>query len=104
MRKKTLNRDFLILSVLSVITVFTWIGLEVYQILNKTEIPSVLQRQIEPLNPVIETNVIQGLKSRKSYSAEELVTAPLPVKEAVGEEISSATESGEKPEASPSAD
>jgi hypothetical protein len=104
MRKKTLNRDFLILSILSVITVFTWIGLEVYQTLNKTEIPSVLQRQIEPLNPVIETDVVQGLKSRKSYSAEELVTAPLLPEETVGGEIPAATESGEGPEASPSAD
>ena len=95
MPKKFLSRDLLILSILTVITVFTWIGFEVYRALTKTEIPVVLQRQIEPLNPVIQREVIENLKSRKYFSTEELVAPPVTVEVSVGEESRPATESGE---------
>jgi hypothetical protein len=104
MEKQRLNRDLLILAILTVITVFTWIGFEVYRTLTETEIPSVLQHQIEPLNPTIEKAVLQSLKSRKSFSPEELVTAPILTKESAEEESLPATESGETEEATPSAE
>jgi len=104
MGEKRLGRDLLILAIMTVTTVFTWIGLEVYWTLTKTEIPAVLQRQIEPLNPTIEKEVLESLKSRKAFSSEELVTAPLLTEESSQEENLSATESGETEEATPSAE
>lgn len=104
MREKRLGRDLLILAIMTVITVFTWVGLEVYRALTETEIPAVLQRQIEPLNPTIEKGVLESLKSRKAFSSEELVTAPPLGEESSQEENLSATESGGASEATPSAE
>ncbi len=95
MPKKLLSRDLLVLSILSVITVFTWIGFEVYRALTKTEIPIVLQRQIQPLNPVIQKEVLDSLRARRSFSVEELVLPPPPVEVPLEEESPPATESGE---------
>lgn len=104
MQKKQLSRDILILSILTVITVFTWVGLEVYWALTKTEIPAVLKRQIEPFNPTIKRDIFQDLKSRKSFSTEELVVPPATIKVTTEEEVPTATESAEIEEASPGAE
>lgn len=90
MQKKQLSRDILILSILTVITVFTWIGFEVYRALTKTEIPTVLKRQIEPLNPVIKRDVFEDLKSKSFFSVEELVIPPTPTEVTIEEEASPA--------------
>ena len=104
MQKKYLSRDILILSILTVITVFTWIGLEVYEIMTKTEIPAVLKRQIEPLNPTIKKDIFQDLKSRRSFSTEELVVPPAPIEVTIEEEVPPATEVIEMEEATPGAE
>lgn len=104
MQKKYLSRDILILSILTVITVFTWIGLEVYEIMTKTEIPAVLKRQIEPLNPTIKKEIFQDLKSRRSFSTEELVVPPAPTEVTIEEETPPETEGVETGEASPAAE
>lgn len=103
MQKDKLSRDILILSILTVITVFTWIGLEVYRALTKTEIPTVLKRQIEPLNPVIKKDIFEDLKSRSFFSVEELVIPPTPTEVATEEEAPTATEGIETEEATPGA-
>jgi arsenate reductase-like glutaredoxin family protein len=100
MKKIQLGKDALILSILTLITVLTWIGFELYQALTKTEIPKVLQKQTTPLNPKLDEKVIENLKSRKTISEEELnkiVVSPpqiLPSPIIMLEE--EATESGEK--------
>lgn len=101
--KKQLSRDLLTLSVLTLITVFTWIGFEVYRALTKTEIPTVLQRQIEPLNPTIKRDIFQDLKSRRSFSTEELVVPAARTEVTFEEEVSTATEVTETEEATPAA-
>jgi hypothetical protein len=98
MKKRYWNRDLLILSILTVITVFSWVTFEVYRALTQVEIPAVLKQQIEPLNPTIQTEIIQGLKSRKSFSTDELVS-PSSLPEANLKE-ETATESGEGEEVS----
>lgn len=103
MKRKQLGRDILILSILTVITVFTWIGLEVYRVLTKTEIPVVLKRQIEPLNPTINREIFEDLKSRGAFSVEELVIPPTTTETTIEEELT-ATEEAELEEATPGAE
>lgn len=67
-----LGKNALMTSILTLITVLTWIGLEVYETATKTTIPKVTQEQMLPLNPVLKTDIIEALKNNLSFSVEEL--------------------------------
>jgi len=100
MNKLQLGKDALIIAILTLITVLTWVGLDVYRTLTKTEIPQILQRQIAPLNPKIPVTTMEGLEPRLSFTQEELseVVIPAPeeeeLEELVEEVEEEATESG----------
>lgn len=68
---RNLNRDLLNLSIMTLITVITWAGFDIYRAYNKVEIPQVLQRQILPLDPKLDREVLAGLKEREFISREE---------------------------------
>lgn len=72
MKKRKVNRDILVLSTLTLITVLTWIAFDVYQALTKTTIPEVIQEQMRPLEPKIDKTKIERLKGRLSISEEEI--------------------------------
>lgn len=79
MREFKLGRDALILSILTLITVITWIGYEVYYAATKTTIPKVTQEQLTPLNPKLKKEVMEDLKSNLWYGAGDLTLASSPV-------------------------
>lgn len=72
MRKNNFSRNFLVLLVFTAITLFVWIGTEVYQILTRQEYPKVLKEQLETLDPAIDTTIIDGLSSKNNYQKEDL--------------------------------
>lgn len=74
MKGLKLGKDALIMSIMTLLTVLTWIGLEVYRTYNQTSIPKVTQEQMLPLNPVLKTEVIEALKANLTFPEEELNT------------------------------
>jgi hypothetical protein len=78
MKKIKLGKDALTLSILTLVTVLTWIGFDVYKALTKSEIPRVLQKQIAPLNPKVDWEIIEELRNKKTVSEEELKTVVIP--------------------------
>lgn len=93
--KKTkfkLGKDALILSIMTLLTIITWISFEVYRTLHKPTTTQVTKKQMEPLNPKINTTTIQSLKENLSFSDEELnivpTSAPTPT-----ESVTTSTES-----------
>lgn len=77
-----LNRDLFNLSIMTLITVLTWAGFDVYRAFHQTEIPQVLEQQIQPLDPQLEKEVLANLKERDFISKEEAKSnLPLPVLE-----------------------
>ena len=101
MRKSKINRDIFVLSILTLITVLTWIAFDVYQALTRTTIPEVIQEQMKPLEPKIDKTKIERLQERLSISEEELekiiihkIEETTPVLE-ISESTESATPSGE---------
>ena len=64
MKRPKISRDLFFLSILTVITTLTWIILDTYRAFSKIEIPKVLQEQIEPLNPELESKVFEDLSKR----------------------------------------
>lgn len=101
MKKRKVNRDTLVLSILTLITVLTWIAFDVYQALTKTTIPEVIQEQMRSLEPKIDKTKIERLKRRLSVTEEEIEKTILPKIEkatptlTVSESTQSATPSGE---------
>lgn len=78
MKKLQFGKDALILSIMTLITVLIWIGFDVYRALTKTEIPQILQKQIAPLNPQIDRETIEKIKTKETISEEELERIPTP--------------------------
>lgn len=81
------GRNILIISITTMITVFVWIGFEVYHAYTATTIPTVVRELIQPLNPNIDTAVIEDIKEKYQIPTEELemVTQPLPSPSPEGE-------------------
>ena len=72
------KQDLLTFSILTLITVLTWIGFDVYQALTRYTIPEVLDKQIQSLNPKLDQETINQLKKRLQISEEELTQLPTP--------------------------
>lgn len=58
------NRDLLIISILTFITVFVWIFFDAYHVYTTSTIPQDLKMQLLPLDPKIPLDQIQKLKNR----------------------------------------
>lgn len=96
-----LDKNTLISSIMTLITVLVWIGFDVYRVLTKTTITKATQEQMRALDPRINREIIEELKSNLSFSEEELNKASIIiVEEPVGEpesteEIESSSEATE---------
>lgn len=72
MKKFKLSKDILILSIITLITVLTWVGFEVWLAATKTTITKVTKEQLSPLNPNLSRETIESLKNNFSLSEEEM--------------------------------
>jgi len=72
MKQSYFSRNLLVILILTAITIFVWIGIETYQILTRQEFPKVVKEQLEPLDPVIDTKIIEDLSNKKNYLKEDL--------------------------------
>ncbi len=54
------NRDILILSVFTLITVSAWIAFEVYHAATTSTVTPVQQELLKPLNPVFDVNTFNS--------------------------------------------
>jgi len=72
MRDFKFDKNALFFSILTLITVLTWTGVEIYLTATKTTIPKVTQEQMAPLDSKIKEEVIESLKVNFWLSEEEL--------------------------------
>ncbi len=81
------GKNILIISIMTLITVFIWIGYEVYHAYTATTVPTVVRELIQPLNPSIDEAIIENIKEKYQIPTEELevVTQPLPSPSPEGE-------------------
>lgn len=61
------SRGVLIIGVFTLLAVGSWVGFEIYRSATKTTLPTVLQSQIQPLEPEVDQKLIDDLKSRQRY-------------------------------------
>lgn len=64
LRKQKIPRQLFLFSILTLITVATWLALDTYRVWKKRDVPEVLQEQIEPLNPQLNLKVLENLSTR----------------------------------------
>lgn len=64
MKSAKFSRTLLLLVILTVITVFTWLSVSVYLSFNKLESLNIPSSQLQPLNPKLETGVIDKLSKK----------------------------------------
>lgn len=94
------GKNILVISLMTLLTVFSWIGFEVYRAYTKTTIPLIIKKLITPLTPAIDETVLIDIEEKYQPSTEEInvVSAPLssPTSEVETKEGTSktATESG----------
>jgi len=82
-KKTRISREILLLAIFTAITVFTWIGLDVYRAFSKRQIPKILESQLKPLDPNLDIKVIEDLKKRKLFNFQEVEIPKItPIKEA----------------------
>lgn len=60
------NRDFIVLSVLTLATVILWTVFEVVHTLQKSTITPIVQTQIKPIAPNFDIKILKDLKSRQN--------------------------------------
>lgn len=79
MNQFKLGKNILILSILTLLTVFSWIGFEIYRAYTKTTVPKIIQELIKPLNPAINRTAIEEIEKQFQPSEEELNILPTPI-------------------------
>ena len=79
-KKQSVNKDILIFSILTTITVTVWIALDVYWAMQKSETPQIIKKQLEPLNPKLDTSALENLGKKDFFalSEEGVITTPFP--------------------------
>ena len=62
----------LVLIVFTLMCIIVWIGLSLYFSFKKTNLPLNVQKQLQPLSPVLDVETLKSLNTRKVYTPEEL--------------------------------
>ena len=70
LRRKTA----LVLIVFTLMCIIVWIGLSLYFSFKKTSLPLNVQKQLQPLSPVLDVETLKSLHSRRIYTQEELAS------------------------------
>ena len=71
-----IKRDALNIGILTLVTVIIWVGIEVYQTYNQTTISQDIQSQLQPLNPSIDIETLDGLSDRFVPPTSFQITSP----------------------------
>jgi hypothetical protein len=64
MKKKTWDRDLVVLLVSTLITIASWVGLEVYRAYINTELPPGVEQHLKQFDPILNTSVLDKLEGR----------------------------------------
>lgn len=59
-----MSKDIIIILALALIVVAGWISIDLYKAYTETKAPVVTEAVMEPINPEIDFEVIQDLKTR----------------------------------------
>jgi hypothetical protein len=61
------DRDLLLVSIFTFLTVFSWVFFELVKTIKTTTIQQPVQQVIKPLNPTLDTGILDVLEKRQQY-------------------------------------
>lgn len=85
--KFKIGKDLLVLAVLTLLVIVTWVGFDIYKAFNKTTISKATKEQMQKLDPTLDTEVIEDIKSRIVFSEDDLNQSPPQVERDENEEV-----------------
>jgi len=67
MKEKNTGKDLFIISIITIISITVWVVLDVYLTFQKRDIPTVVKKQMEPLSPKLNTEVLDELEKKQYF-------------------------------------
>ena len=64
MKKKRVDRGIVVLLISTLVTLAAWVGFEIYRAYNQAKFPEDLESILIPLEPKLETKVLDILEER----------------------------------------
>ena len=61
------DRDLLLVSIFTFLTVFSWVFFELVKTVKTTTIQQPVQQVIKPLNPKLDTGILDILEKRQQF-------------------------------------
>lgn len=61
------DRDLLLVSIFTFLTVLSWVFFEIIKTVKTTTIKQPVQQVIKPLKPTLDTGILDVLEERKNY-------------------------------------
>lgn len=65
MHKNKIDHDIVVMLVMTLITLVSWVGFEVYRAYTKTVIPPILAKQLREVNPGLDLKVLDEIEKRQ---------------------------------------
>lgn len=67
MTQQQSDRDLLLVSIFTFLTVCCWVFVELAKTVKTSTVATTTQKVITPLNPVIDTGILEILEKRETY-------------------------------------
>lgn len=67
MSREDSDRDLLLVSIFTFLTVCSWVFFELIKTVKTSTVKTDTQQVIQPLNPKLDTGILDILEQRKSY-------------------------------------
>ena len=64
--------NILLFAIFTTITIFVWIGFEVYKVLNPLTLETIPDSVLLPLDPTLDQDVLKKLESRRNFTDSEI--------------------------------
>ncbi len=77
MKKKGIKKDLFTVSIITMVTITVWVFLDIFLTFQKKAVPAVVQKQMEPLNPKLNTELLDELEKKEyfDFTEEDLLPA-----------------------------
>ena len=66
MKKRRIDKDIVVLLISTLITVATWVGLEVYRAYVKVGVTAEVEKHLKPMDPTLNVKVFEQLERIKN--------------------------------------
>lgn len=67
-----MRSNLTIFAILTTVTIITWIAFDTYRRLNKPGVQPIPEKVLAPINPSLDTKILDNITERRAFSDEEV--------------------------------